>query len=234
MVKRIAIIPARGGSKRIPQKNIVNFCGKPMIAWTIEAALSTGLFDYVLVSTDCNDIAKVAEQFGANVPFLRNKAYDDITPVSQATIAALHQLKDFNNIEYDVVVQLMANCPIRDSKIIEESIRYFDTNEHKFQISTFKYGWMNPWWAIKVDAEKKPTFLFSEGFNTRSQDLPELQCPTGAVWIAKVPNLIESGTFYDQDFRTCLMPWQYALDIDDYEDLHMAEAVYATMQVVKK
>lgn len=228
-LKRVAIIPARGGSKRIPQKNIIDFYGKPMIAWTIEAALKTELFDYVLVSTDSKDIADVAKQSGAQVPFFRDKAYDDVTPVSKATIAALEQLTTHCHENFDVVVQLMANCPIRNAKIISESIQHFEDNAVTFQISTFKYGWINPWWAIQIDENNNPKFLFPQAMKTRSQDLPELQCPTGAIWIAKVDDLIKAETFYGPNFKTCLIPWQYALDIDDYDDLRMAQTVYASM-----
>ena len=230
MVKRVAIIPARGGSKRIPKKNIIDFCGKPMIAWTIEAALATRLFDHVLVSTDCENIARVAKRYGAKVPFLRAEANDDITPVSQATIVALSQLSEFTKESFDVVVQLMPNCPIRDAETITKSIKNFDANPNNFQISTFKYGWMNPWWAMRVDdATGRPEFIFPHGIKSRSQDLPELQCPTGAIWIAKVDKLIEVGSFYGLDLRTYLIPWQQALDIDDYEDLDMAKVVQTLM-----
>src|SRR4051812_19986287 len=95
MVKRknIALIPARGGSKRIPHKNIAPFQGKPLIAWTIEAAQQTGLFDRIFVSTDDPKIASVAQEYGVEVPFLRTEAKDDITPVSKATIHALKQIE---------------------------------------------------------------------------------------------------------------------------------------------
>jgi len=83
---RVAIIPARGGSKRIEKKNIINFCGKPMIAWTIEAAKKSEMFERVVVSTDDQEIAEVARQCGASVPFLRKQYADDISPVSLATI----------------------------------------------------------------------------------------------------------------------------------------------------
>ena len=91
---RIAIIPARGGSKRIPLKNIIPFQGRPMISWSISAALDTGLFDRVLVSTEDEEIAAIGRSAGAEVPFLRRGHFDDHTPVSLATLTALEQAED--------------------------------------------------------------------------------------------------------------------------------------------
>lgn len=107
MKNNIAIIPARGGSKRILKKNIIDFNGKPMIAWTIEAALKSQLFSKVLVSTDCEETADIARAFGAEVPFLRRGYSDDITPVSEATLDALLQAEKFWNLDFDTVTQLI-------------------------------------------------------------------------------------------------------------------------------
>src|SRR5690606_22090036 len=93
--KKIAIIPARGGSKRLPKKNILDFKGKPMIAWTIEAAISSELFDKVIVSTDTEEIKEISIQYGAEVPFLRQNTGDDFSPVSLATIEALNQAEKY-------------------------------------------------------------------------------------------------------------------------------------------
>ena len=117
MKKVIAIIPARSGSKRIPKKNIIDFMGKPMIAWTIEAARESKIFYDVLVSTDSEEIANLSRRFGASAPFLRDaKDADDITPVSEATINALINMENKSNVKYDMVVQLMPNCPCRTKK----------------------------------------------------------------------------------------------------------------------
>src|SRR5580698_5131234 len=109
----VAIIPARGGSKRIPGKNIRPLAGKPIIAYTIAAALESGLFERVVVSTDSEAIAAIARQFKAEVPFLRDQALaDDFTPVSSATADALLRLDPAGD-RFDSVAQLMPNCPLR-------------------------------------------------------------------------------------------------------------------------
>lgn len=224
--KRIAIIPARGGSKRIPDKNIVDFQGKPMIAWTIEAALESHLFDRILVSTDDEKIADISRQYGAEAPFLRAKYADDHSPVSEATSAALKQAEHYWKENYDVVVQLMANCPLRSSVDIKSAIDSFQKKNRDFQISCFKYGWMNPWWAVKLGEEGDPTRLFTETADKRSQDLPELYCPTGAIWIAKGKKLQEHGSFYGPNHTFEAISWVSAVDIDDYDDLNFAKAVF--------
>lgn len=230
VTKRIAIIPARGGSKRIPHKNIIDFCGKPMIAWTIQAAIQSGIFDRVLVSTDDQTVADTAIEWGAEAPFLREKFADDYSPVSIATADALKQAMSYWNEEYQSVTQLMANCPLRSENDIREAMIEFEKHKRRFQISCFKYGWMNPWWAVKLNSEQQPDRLFPEAATQRSQDLPELYCPTGAIWIAKTTDFLNTESFYGEDHSFSPLKWQSAVDIDDYDDLKFAETVYQSYQ----
>ena len=227
VTRRIAIIPARGGSKRVPEKNILDFFGKPMIAWTIEAAKETGLFDRILVSTDDLKIASISKEWGAEVPFLREEFADDHAPVSEATTTALQQAMAHWGEDYTTIVQLMANCPMRTCSDIKSSLSRFEQFDRKFQISCFKYGWMNPWWAVQLDDTGYPKRLFPETSNERSQDLPELYCPTGAIWIAKAGLLVRQKTFYGQDHIFDPISWESAVDIDDYEDLNFAKALFS-------
>jgi CMP-N-acetylneuraminic acid synthetase len=225
-MKRIAVRPARGGSKRIPKKNIIDFMGKPMIAWTITAAINSNIFDRIIVSTDDLEIAKVSEKYGCEVPFLRNDKSDDFSPVSEATIHCVNQAEKYFKESYETVVQLMANAPIRDENDIKNHLDNFEKNKRNFQISSFKFGWMNPWWAFKLSEDKKHTWMLPDGVSKRSQDLPNLYCPTGSVWIANKEKLISSNSFYGKDFVFEEINWKSAVDIDDYEDLEFAKAVY--------
>ena len=131
-----------------------------MIAWTIIAAKKTKAFKRIIVSTDNIKIAKIAKKYGAEVPFLRDKFFDDISPVSKATIYELNRASNHWKEKYDIVVQLMANCPLRNHYDIKNSLNRFITRKRKFQISCFKFGWMNPWWSFKLDRNKvgKPLF----------------------------------------------------------------------------
>ena len=231
MVERgnLAVIPARGGSKRLPGKNTLAFRGRPMIAWTIEAALESELFDRVIVSTDSPDIARVAAECGLKVPFLRDGAADDMSPVSEATIRALEQAESHFGETYATVCQLMANCPLRSAGEIVEAYANFERTGSEFQVSCFKFGWMNPWWALRLDSGGRAERLFPEVMGKRSQDLDELYCPTGAIWLALTGALKKAGTFYGPGVRYCPIDWKSAVDIDDSADLEMAEAIAASI-----
>ena len=227
VASRIAIIPARGGSKRLPKKNILDFMESPMISWTIKAALDSNLFERVLVSTDDEEIAEVSIAHGADVPFLRSEAVDDHSPVSLATVAALEQAQSYWQKSFDTVVQLMANCPLRNAHDIKYALVQFDKhrNFHPFQISCFRYVWMNPWWAAELSTSGEPSRLFPQALSQRSQDLPELFCPTGAIWIARRTALLGARTFYGPTHRYHPMDWRASIDIDDHEDLVMARTL---------
>ncbi len=225
-MKHIAIIVVRGGSKGLPRKNILDFHGKPLIAWTIEAALKSRQYDRVLVSTDDQEIAEISRSFGAEVPFLRNSAADDLTPSSEATLTALDQAEQYWGEEFDTVSQLMANCPLRDAGDIKASVHNFVTRSAVSQICSFRFGWMNPWWAAKIDEQGNPDYLFSEARLARSQDLPALYCPSGAIWIAQGRALKTSKSFYVPNHIFYPVSWISAMDIDDAEDFEMAQACF--------
>jgi len=221
----VAIIPARGGSKRIPRKNLYRFNGKPMIAWTIDAAIEAQIFDEVFVSTDDPEIAEFAKHCGLDVPFLRDLHFDDHSTVSEATINALNGLRTFSNRDFDHVVQLMPNCPLRGSREIKQAWSNFINYKCDFQISSFRFGWMNPWWAATVSEDGVPHHIFQGANSKRSQDLAELYCPTGAIWIANVNKLIEQGSFYGDGHRFFEINWKHAVDIDDFDDFEFAELI---------
>lgn len=245
-MKRIAIIPARGGSKRIPRKNILEINSLPMIAWTIKAALDSKCFSQVFVATDDQEIASIAAKFGASVPFLRDRTdSDDHTPISTATVNFLTR----SNIPTTEVVQLMANCPCRTAVDIIKAVKEFETSESNFQISAFQFGWINPWWSHMKCRDKEDHFvaLFPDAIKKRSQDLDPLFCPTGAIWIARTESLLAEGTFYGSNYRLSELDWTSAVDIDDWSDFRMAELVFrqrhqynienhfhGTIQVVEK
>jgi len=219
----LAVIPARGGSKRIPGKNIRELCGKPLIAYTIESALKCGVFSKVVVSTDSEQIAHIAEQFGADIPFIRDPGLsDDYTPVSMATLDALEQVDRNNNI-FIHVAQLMPNCPLRDSLDVVESHRNYIEMNSFAQISITRYGWVNPWWAMTLGPGHELSPVNEEMLQKRSQDLPELYCPTGAIWWARADILRRNRTFHVQGRTGWEIHWQHALDIDDEMGWFFAE-----------
>ena len=216
-MSNIAVIPARGQSKRLPRKNIRLFGGKPMIVWTIEAAINSGLFADVIVSTEDWEIAGIAEDAGAKVPFIREDALaDDYIPVSLVTLDAVERMPKARHH----VAQLMPTCPLRTFEDIQESFVQFKHSGADAQISVSDYGWTNPWWAINVHGG----YLFEDKLRDRSQDLPDLYCPTGAIWWTTADKLIQYRTFYQPQMDFYVLPYDRGIDIDTQEDFDTAEA----------
>lgn len=225
----IAVIPARGGSRRLPGKNIRDLLGRPAIAWTIDAALEAAVFARVIVTTDSEEIAAVARAGGAEVPFLRAATLaDDVTPVSAATADALDRVDAAGT--FDFVAQLMANCPLRTAADIRNSHRQFVESDADAQLSVTRFGWQNPWWSFTRDAAFALQPVFPDRVTARSQDLPELFCPTGAVWWARAAVLRTERTFHVAGRTGWEIPWQRAVDIDTEDDWRMAEQLLALTQ----
>ncbi|MBA2687737.1 MAG: acylneuraminate cytidylyltransferase family protein [Gemmatimonadaceae bacterium] len=223
--RALAVIPARGGSRRVPGKNVKLLAGKPAIVYTIEAAIASDLFDRIVVSTDSKSIADIAVAAGAEVPFVREAALSgDHTAVSDVTVDALMRV-DPDAAKYDFICQLMANCPLRNADDIVSSYRQFSESGAGAQISVTSYGWFNPWWAVERDADFRLKHILPEALGKRSQDLPDVYCPTGAVWWARSEVLRKERNFHTDDKRGWEMPWYRAVDIDSEEDWRMAEAL---------
>lgn len=221
--KTIAIIPARGGSRRIPKKNIRPLCGKPIIAYTIEAAKKSNLFSHIIVSTESSEIAKISEEFGAEIPYIRkSELADDYTMPSLVTLDMLDSL-DPHHKKFDFIAQLMPICPLRDSIDIIDSFSQFMESKAESQISVAHYGWSNPWWAMTKDKNNNVSPIFEEQLKKRSQDLPELFCPTGAIWWIKADTLRREKTFHCPHKTGWEIPWDHAIDIDNEDDWKMAE-----------
>lgn len=218
----LAVIPARSGSKRVPRKNIRPMLGRPLIAYTIEAALVSGLFDEVLVSTDSDEIAAIARDCGAAVPFLRClDLADDHTPVSAVTLDALERCVG----AYTNVAQLMPNCPTRTATDVRDSYTQFVTSESSSQLSITRFGWQNPWWALRRSEALELEPVFEASITSRSQDLPEVFCPTGAIWWAKADVLREHGSFHIAGRTGWEIAWRHGVDIDTEDDWAMAETL---------
>lgn len=222
--RALAIIPARGGSKRVIRKNIRLFAGEPAIVHTIRAALDSGCFARVVVSTDDAEVADIALRCGAEVPFVRASSLaDDHVPVSLATVDALERTDPGATVT--VVAQLMANCPLRTAADVRDSYTAFRERQVVAQISVTRFGWQNPWWAFQQEADGVLIPLFPERTTQRSQDLPSLVCPTGAIWWARADVLRRERTFHVAGRVGWEMPWARGVDIDTEEDWAFAAAL---------
>jgi pseudaminic acid cytidylyltransferase len=219
----LAVIPARGGSTRIPRKNIREFRGRPLIAYTIEAALESRVFERVAVSTDDQEVAETSRKFGAEVPFVRSAPLsDNHAPSSLVTTDALEKL-DPSAKQYSYVAQLLPTCPLRNASDVRASFQQMLATDAPAQISITRFGWLSPWWAFERDAQFRITPLFPDATQKRSQDLGPLFGPVGAIWWAKADSLRQTRNFYMPDHTGWEIPWERAVDIDTDDDWKMAE-----------
>lgn len=211
-MKNLAIIPARGGSKRIPRKNVKPFLGKPMLAYSIEAALATGLFDEVMVSTDDEEIAEVARQYGAKVPFMRNPA----TANDYATLADVMKevLTEYKNRgqEFDNSCLILATCPMLQSQDISSAYNRLTSSDFTmvYPVVLFSYP---IWRCLDLEEDGSMSRHWPEFENSRSQDLPKQYHDTGtfywyknAEWLAgnvKIGGIeVDETTIQDIDTET--------------------------------
>lgn len=230
-LKPLGFIPARGGSKRIPRKNIVDFGGEPLIAHTIRAALGSDVFDEVVVSTDDPEIADLSINYGASVPYLRPAEL--ATDFASSADAAVHLLDYFrgNGKNYTRLCSLLPNCPLRDSRDIRESYEMFQSNNVWSVHSLTDFGGAVPFWAIELDDQQRIKFYWGEKyFSMRSQDMPVVYVPTGALRWVKAEALREKRSFYGEGALGFILPRKRAVDIDDEEDLLFARALLKVLQ----
>jgi pseudaminic acid cytidylyltransferase len=219
---KIAVIPARGGSKRIPRKNIKSFNGKPMIAWSIEAAKASGLFDRIIVSTDDAEIAEVARQWGGDVPFMRPEALSNdhagTTPViAHATQWALDQ-----GANVEAVCCIYATAPfvkVRDLKQGWQALTSGDW-DYAFTVTDFAAPIFR---AFKQSAVGGIEMFFPEHFSARSQDLPVALHDAGQFYWGRPVAWLEDRRIFDQRSKPIVIPRWRVQDIDTPDDWERAE-----------
>jgi CMP-N-acetylneuraminic acid synthetase len=217
----IALIPARGGSRRVPRKNVLPFFGHPMIAYAIAAARNSGLFSRVVVSTEDAEIASVAAAYGAHILKRPAPLADDQATTADVALHALAALRA-EGVETPAICNLMPNCPLRRSSDIREHFTRFQQEARLFQISAVEFRGVYPHWSLSVDQQQRGAWFFESNLR-RSQDLPALVCPTGAIWWARGPALEEQKQFYGTPFHVEVMDANRGIDIDTVEDLAFAD-----------
>lgn len=228
MTKCVAIIPARGGSKRIPKKNIKNFHGKPLIAYSIEVALKSKLFDKVVVSTDDEEIAKVAKEFGAEVPFLRPKELsDDFTGTGAVINHAINFLKEQGE-NIDFVCTIYATAPLLQEKyLIKAYERLKDSNaKNAFSCTSMPFPIQR---TFKITSNERCEMFWPENFLKRSQDLEEAFQDAGQFYWTNL-NIKSDEITFGKDSIPIILPRYLVQDIDTLEDWQRAEFMYEAIQ----
>lgn len=231
-MKNIAIIPARGGSKRIPRKNIKDFLGKPIIAYSIQAALDSGLFDEVMVSTDDVEIAKVAIEYGAKVPFMRsNETANDFATTMDVLKEVVLRYRA-NNKQFDNVCCIYATAPFATSEKLKDAYKLFHEKKYDtvFPIMNFSFPIQR---SLKRNDEGKIDFAKPEFANARSQDLEKRFHDAGQFYWTR-SEIIETKDIMITDNTGGLIISEIeGQDIDNDTDWKLAELKYELIKCEK-
>ena len=228
-MKKIAIIPARGGSKRIPRKNIKDFLGKPIIAYSIEAALGSGLFDEVMVSTDDEEIASVARRYGAKVPFMRSvENADDYATVSDVLSEVLERYRKELNKTFDFICCIFPTAPFVGPKDLEKSFE---------KIQKSKFDGLFPVVPFPAPVQRalhfqgdKIKMMHPENLNKRSQDLSPAYYDAGQYYWIKYDTFVRERKLWTDNVTAMVISPLKAQDIDTPEDWKLAELKYKLLK----
>jgi CMP-N,N'-diacetyllegionaminic acid synthase len=222
----LAIIPARGGSKRLPRKNVLDLCGKPLIAYTIEAALKSKYIDKVIVSSDDEEILNISKKNGADII----KRPIDLANDTATTFDAIkHTIDNFE--KYDYIVLLQPTSPLRNEKHIDEAIELLENKNADSIISVCEMD-HSPLWSNTLPKNgNMNNFLRDEVLNKRSQDLEKYYRLNGAIYICKTDKLLENKSFFLKDnIFAYIMDRKSSIDIDEEIDFLFAQRVIELIQ----
>jgi N-acylneuraminate cytidylyltransferase len=224
-MSNLAIIPARGGSKRIPRKNIKDFLGKPILAYSIEAAIKSRLFDEIMVSTDDQEIADIAQQYSAKVPFLRtNENANDFATLADVLIEVVDQYKK-NGKSFENICCILPTAPLtRPSRINEALTKLISEDlESVLPVVEFSYPILR---ALEFDEEHKLKMIWPEHLKARSQDFKPAYHDSGSFYWIKHEALHEQKTLFCKHGSAIVLPETEVQDIDNETDWKLAELKY--------
>jgi N-acylneuraminate cytidylyltransferase len=224
-MKNLAVIPARGGSKRIPRKNIKDFLGKPIIAYSIEVALKSELFDEIMVSTDDNEIAEIAKQYGANIPFYRSESgSNDFTGLADVIIEVINDYKLIKNIGFDYVCCILPTAPFVTSAELISSFKIIEKKNIDCVFPVVMYSY--PIQRSLYIKEQKVFMNWPENLNKRSQDLTAMYHDAGQYYIIGSDNIQNKRTFFVENSYPIIKSELEVQDVDTELDWKLAELKY--------
>ena len=223
----IAIITARGNSKRIPRKNIKEFCGKPIINYSIEAALHSGLFTEVMVSTDDEEIAEIAKRAGAQVPFMRSSATaSDYASTDDVILEVLNRYKELGR-EFETFCCLYPTAPFVTAQKLQKAMKLLERADAVMPVVAFSYP---PQRCVILNEDGELRMKWPEYAQTRSQDLETYYHDCGQFYFCRTKPVLENGTTDLSHMAPMIMSELEVQDIDNPEDWELAEMKYKMMQ----
>lgn len=225
-MKSIAIITARGGSKRIPQKNIKEFCGRPIIAYSIEAALKAGCFDVVMVSTDSEEIAEIAKQYGAEVPFLRSETTsNDFATTADVLTEVLNEYTEIGE-KFDYMCCIYPTAPFVTDEKLKNAVDMLQSSEADSLMPVVAFSF--PPQRGNIIRNGKLEYQYPQYAKKRSQDLEEIYHDCGQFYICRVSSFMESKSLISENTIPFILPDEEVQDIDNLSDWMLAEVKYKT------
>lgn len=228
----IAIITARGGSKRIPKKNIKEFCGKPIIAYSIEAAIQSGIFDEVMVSTDSEEIADIAKLYGASVPFMRSEENaNDYSTTRDVLMEVLNEYAKRGKM-YDDMTCIYPTAPFVNARKLEDAMELFKTFKSYMLIPVVQFSY--PPQRGYIIKNEKLQFKWEKYRYTRSQDLEPFYHDAGQFYFYDIKEYLATDGEIKENIIPFILPESEVQDIDNEEDWKMAEMKYMIMKGNKK
>jgi N-acylneuraminate cytidylyltransferase len=226
---RVAVIPARGGSKRIPRKNIRDFCGKPMIAWSIGPALESGLFHRIIVSTDDPEIASISESLGAEVPFVRPPELSDDYSGTCAVIAHAIEWLRQQGMNPDPVCSIYATAPFIKATDLLQGLELLNESGADFALPVTSYAFPIQR-AIRLTSGGRIEMLQPQHFMTRSQDLEEAYHDAGQFYWGRADAWCSGVPIFGPNSIPVLIPRSQVQDIDTPEDWQRAELMFGALK----
>ena len=224
----IAIITARGGSKRIPKKNIKKFCGRPMISYSIEAGLQSGMFDEVMVSTDNEEIAEIARSYGANVPFMRSeKTASDYATTRDVLMEVLHEYEKQGRV-FDDMTCIYPTAPFVTAQRLRDAVALFKETKSSLLIPVVQFSY--PPQRAYVINDGKLQFKWEEFRYARSQDLEPFYHEAGQFYCYNIADYLAADGVIKENIIPFILPESEVQDIDTKEDWKMAELKFSMMK----
>lgn len=216
----LGIIPARGGSKRLPGKNVMPLQGKPLIAWTIEAGLTATCIDRLILSTDDAEISKVALEYGCEVPFARPQEF--ATDEASSLDVVRHALSQIPGFTHFVLLQ--PTSPLRRASHIDEAFQLMCASDTSACVSMRK-SIESPYWMYTIREDGCISPVARDLTSNRKQELPETYIPNGAIFISRIDKFLYEKSFYSNNTIPYLMSFQDSVDIDTPEDFKFVESL---------